>query len=134
MAQATPFDRIGGADTVRALAGRFYALVDSDPAYARLRALHGEDLAPIRDSLALFLQAWLGGPRDWFEQRPGTCIMRLHRSMAVTPDAAAQWADAMLRALAEQPGVDPDLARQLGEALTRMAFAMVSREATVAAE
>ncbi|WP_213979162.1 globin [Sphingomonas sp. dw_22] len=127
MSQATPFERIGGAEVVRALAARFYALLDADPDYAELRALHGADLEPIRESLALFLQAWLGGPRDWFEARPGTCIMRLHRAMSVTPVLAGQWSDAMLRSIAADPRIDPALARQLGEALDRMAFAMVPR-------
>lgn len=127
MSEATPYERIGGAEVLRAVADRFYALIDSDPDYAELRALHPADLGPVRDSLALFLQAWLGGPREWFEARPGTCIMRLHRAMAVTPALAGQWAQAMARAITADPAIDPDLARQFGTALGRMAFAMVPR-------
>ena len=46
-------------------------LMEADPAYETLRALHAADLSPMRDSLSDFLMAWLGGPRDWFVQRPG---------------------------------------------------------------
>lgn len=125
----TPFERIGGAAPVRALAARFYALIDRDPAFAALRAAHGPDLAPIAESLAGFLTAWLGGPRDWFAAHPGICIMRMHRLRGFTPDLADEWSVAMQTALAADPGLDRELARQIGEALTRMAYAMaVARE------
>lgn len=124
MAEATPYAQIGGAAPVLALARRFYALIDGDPAYAELRAVHGPDLAPIAESLAGFLTAWLGGPRDWFAVHPGTCIMRMHRIRGFTPDLAGQWAAAMRAAIAADPGIDPALAAQIGEALARMAHAM----------
>jgi hemoglobin len=127
MSEATLFERVGGINTLHALATRFYGLLDSDPDYAELRRLHGADLAPIADSLALFLQAWLGGPRDWFNARPGTCIMRMHREMHVTPSAASQWSDAIVRALAADPMIDPAIASQMGEVLVRMAHAMVMK-------
>lgn len=124
MGEPTPYERIGGAPAVRALATRFYALVDGDPAFAALRAVHGPDLAPIAESLAGFLTGWLGGPRDWFAAHPGICIMRMHRIRGFTPALAGEWAAAMRAALAMDPALDPELARQIGEALTRMAHAM----------
>ncbi|MDG2535674.1 globin [Sphingomonas sp. HITSZ_GF] len=124
MSEATPFERIGGAAPVQALAVRFYALLDSDPAYAPLRAVHGPDLAPIAVSLGQFLTAWLGGPRDWFAERPGTCIMRMHRLLGFPPALADQWASAMRAAIAADPALDTDLGRQIGDTLTRMAHAM----------
>ena len=66
------FARIGGTEGVRAVVERFYDLMQDDPRYAALRAMHAEDLFPVRVSLTQFLSAWLGGPRDWFEARPGT--------------------------------------------------------------
>jgi hemoglobin len=125
MSEVTPFERIGGAVPVRALAERFYALIDRDPVYADLRAAHGPDLAPIAVSLAGFLTAWLGGPRDWFAERPGICIMRMHRQLDFGPALAAQWATAMREALAADPALDADIAGEMGDALTRMAHAMV---------
>lgn len=121
----TLFIHIGGAARVRALADRFYDLMDSDPAYAGLRAMHDADLAPMRESLAGFLTAWMGGPRDWFAVHPGTCIMSLHRAMAVTPETAAQWLDVMRRALADT-GVGAGTATQIWNAFLRMARGMVS--------
>src|SRR3546814_11731031 len=68
----TSFDLIGGAMIVRQITDHFYDLMEADPAYAQLRDLHAEDLASMRVSLAGFLNAWLGGPGDWFVEHPGT--------------------------------------------------------------
>ena len=50
-APSSPFDRLGGHATMQAVCARFYDLMDSDPAYAELRAMHAADLAPMRNSL-----------------------------------------------------------------------------------
>jgi hemoglobin len=118
------YDRIGGAEGVRAVVERFYDLMDEEPRYAALRAMHGADLLPMRVSLTQFLSAWLGGPRTWFEERPGACIMSAHRAMDVTRETAAQWVHAMSRALAENR-VEPAIGTQMRQAFLRMANAMV---------
>ena len=125
----TPFDLIGGHPTIRAIVGRFYDLMDSDPAYAALRALHAPDLAPMRESLAGFLAAWSGGPRDWFEANPGKCMMSAHRNMAITHELAGQWSEAIRRAVhdTDEAGIegDPMILREMGDVLTRLAMGMV---------
>jgi hemoglobin len=123
-AQETPFDLIGGSNVIRAIVERFYDLMDSDPAYAELRAMHAADLSPMRTSLAGFLNAWSGGPRDWFETRPGACVMSLHRPLTITKQTADQWIDAMNRAIADTPIANQQLAASLGESLSRMATGM----------
>lgn len=120
----TPFDRIGGAPVVRRIVDRFYDLMDRDPAYARLRELHAPDLEPMRDSLTGFLIAWAGGPRDWFVQHPGVCMMSTHARLDITRDMADQWCDAMASAIADA-SVDPELGDKMAQALTAMAQAMI---------
>lgn len=122
----TPFDRMGGAQVVRRIVDRFYDLMDQDLAYAPLRALHAPDLEPMRDSLTGFLTAWAGGPRDWFVEHPGVCMMSTHARIDVTKDTADQWCDAMARAIADAP-VDPELGAKMAEALTAMAQGMARR-------
>jgi hemoglobin len=119
----TPFEAIGGEEKVRQLVNRFYDLMDSDPAYADLRAMHAKDLGEMRTSLTGFLTGWLGGPRDWFTAHPGVCIMSAHAKIAVTPDTARQWVDAMGRALAEQP-MDEAIREAVNAAFSRMAAGM----------
>jgi len=100
-AATTPYDRLGGKATIEAIADRFYDLMDSDPAFAELRAMHAADLAPMRASLAGFLTGWSGGPRDWFEANPGRCMMSIHRPLPIDADTARQWIVAMRRAIDE---------------------------------
>lgn len=119
----TAYDLVGGKPAVRQFVDRFYDLMDADPAYRELRALHASDLDPMRDSLAGFLTAWLGGPRDWFEEHPGLCMMSAHRDVSITPETARQWADAMSRAVLDS-SIDKELAHKLVQALSGMALGM----------
>lgn len=119
----TAFDLVGGAPAVRSVVDRFYDLMDADADYVELRSLHAADLAPMRASLTGFLTAWLGGPRDWFDERPGRCMMSAHRGVAITETSARQWADAMNRAVLDRVE-DREFAQNLAQALASMALSM----------
>lgn len=121
-----PYELIGGQEAVRRFVNRFYDLMETEPRYAELRALHASDLQPMRESLAGFLTAWLGGPRDWFDERPDTCVMSAHGNVPVNRQTADQWTSAMATALADS-GVEPALADAINAAFTRMAMAMAQR-------
>jgi hemoglobin len=122
----TPFERIGGISVLRAIVDRFYDLMDEDPAFAELRAMHAPDLAPMRESLTGFLTGWSGGPRDWFAG--GKCVMGAHRPLAISAAAAQQWMAAMRRAIDESlGGADPELAAAMIDVLRQMAAGMVNR-------
>ena len=120
----TPFDLIGGHPVIAAIVDRFHDLMDHDASYAELRAMHAPDLTPMRASLAGFLAAWAGGPRDWFEGHPGKCMMSIHKNMAISRPVADQWASAMRRAINEAGPSDPLLRREMGEVLGWMAVGM----------
>jgi hemoglobin len=117
----TPYEILGGAAPVRQIVDRFYDLMDADPAYAALRALHAPDLAPMRASLAGFLDGWLGGPRDWFAS--GRCVMSAHSNVKIDRATSAQWTEAMARAIADA-GVAPELAEKINAAFANMAGGM----------
>lgn len=127
---ALPFDRLGGRDAIARLVERFYDLMDGNPAYAALRAMHAPDLSPMRESLTDFLVAWSGGPRDWFEKRPGACIMSLHAALpGMAQETARQWIAAMSQAIDETEPGDADIRSQMIEMLTRMSYGMAGRAA-----
>ena len=65
---ATPFEWIGGETRVHALVERFYDLMDLEPAYVELRAVHGPVLDDARQKLFWFLCGWLGGPQHYVER------------------------------------------------------------------
>ncbi|WP_176592594.1 globin [Sphingobium sp. EM0848] len=121
----TPFARLGGEPTIAAITNHFYDLIDQDPAYAELRAIHAADLSVVRNGLSHFLIGWAGGPRDWFER--GQCVMSLHRAFPVTPALADQWSAAMARAIHAQPGIEPELAQAMTRALDHMAQGMINQ-------
>lgn len=123
-APATPYEILGGGTVDREIVDRFYDLMEEDPRFSELRALHAADLTPMRASLAGFLNAWLGGPRDWFALNPGKCVMSLHSAVAVTEQTARQWSDAMRLAIADQVE-NEDFARRMSDALDGMARNMV---------
>lgn len=123
---ATPYERLGGRPVLRALVDRFYDLMEQDPAYAALRAMHADDLGPMRESLTGFLTGWSGGPRDWFAA--GKCVMGAHRPLAITAQTTAEWLHAMGRAVDEVlVASDPELAAALIDALRQMAAGMAPR-------
>lgn len=123
----TPYEIAGGAEVVEAIVARFYDLMDTDPAYADLRAIHANDLGPVKEGLAQFLKAWMGGPKDWFGQ--GKCVMSLHREFPISASMGRQWADAMQQAIADQVNMNSDLANAMSERLSQMARAMVNQQA-----
>lgn len=122
----TPFDRLGGREPVDRLVERFYDLMEREPDFAELRAMHAPDLTPMRASLAGFLTMWLGGPRDWAASHPGVCMMSAHAGLPVDRTTAIQWITAMERALIET-GVEQPLRAELVHAFAKVSAAMVNR-------
>lgn len=122
-----PFDRIGGREPINIMVNRFYDLMDSDPLFADLRAMHAPDLSPMRESLTDFLVAWMGGPRDWFEKRPGACVMSAHRALeGMNFETATQWVLAMQRAAEETIPDDPEFTANMVSAFANMSKAMAA--------
>lgn len=125
----TAYDVLGGAEAVEALAQRFYDIMDSNPSYAELRAMHAPDLGPVRNAFAGFLSGWLGGPRDWLLARGGFCIMSRHAGMGITKKTARQWLEAMREAM-DGMVTDAPLYNKMDEAFTKLAEAMAWADKT----
>ncbi len=110
--KATPYERIGGDTAVRALVERFYDLMEMEPAYARVRAVHAPSLASAREKLYLFLSGWLGGPQLYVAQYGHPRLRARHLPFAIGSTERDQWLACMRRALADT-GVPDDLAAPL---------------------
>ena len=109
-ARPTPFERLGGETAVRALVDRFYDLMDLEPHYAELRALHPSALDGSRDKLHWFLCGWLGGPQHYVERFGHPMLRARHLPYRIATRERDQWMACMIQALQEQ---------QVGEALAQ---------------
>lgn len=130
---SSPYERIGGREPVARLVDRFYDLMAGNPAYAELKAIHAEDLSPMREKLTDFLVAWMGGPRDWFDKNPGACIMSAHAAMSgIDRQTAEQWIACMEEAAGEITARDPELSRKMLDSMRSMSLTMAKRAAEAA--
>jgi hemoglobin len=111
----TPYERLGGDAGVRALVDRFYDLMDLEPVYAGIRALHPAQLDGSRDKLYWFLSGWLGGPSLYIERFGHPRLRARHLPYAIGIAERDQWMACMMQAMEEQ-SVDPALAQRLAEA------------------
>ncbi len=125
-APVTPYERLGGEPGVRALVDRFYDLMDLEPHYAELRAIHPATLEGSRDKLHWFLCGWLGGP-DLYIQRYGHPRLRArHLPYRITVRERDQWMACMIQAMQERE-LEAALAQRLAEAFFGTADWMVNQ-------
>ncbi|MBT9502808.1 MAG: group II truncated hemoglobin [Burkholderiaceae bacterium] len=113
--QTTAFELLGGEPAVRALVDRFYDLMDLEPAYARLRAIHPTTLDGSRDKLNWFLCGWLGGPDHYIERFGHPRLRARHMPFAIGIAERDQWMLCMRQAMQEL-GFDPVLEQRLADA------------------
>ena len=122
----TPFEWMGGESKVRQLVDRFYDLMDLEPHYELLRAVHGSTLDDARDKLFWFLCGWLGGP-SYFEERFGHPRLRMrHMPFSIGIAERDQWLACMDQAMTEV-GVDPALHQRLNQSFFQTADWMRNR-------
>jgi len=99
--EQTPYAMMGGEETVRRLANRFYDIMESAPQASELYAIHPLPLDTIRQKFFQFLSGWLGGP-PLFEQQYGHPRLRArHMPFQVNEQLRDQWMFCMDKALDE---------------------------------
>ena len=119
-AQTNAFEVIGGEARVKALVERFYDLMDLEPAYAALRAVHGSDLTRAREKLFMFLCGWLGGPQHYTERFGHPRLRARHMPFVIGNRERDQWLACMDQAMGEV-GVPDALRASLRESFFQTA-------------
>jgi hemoglobin len=99
--RAAAFEALGGEPQVEALVERFYDLMELDPAYTALRAVHGPDLTQARQKLSWFLCGWLGGPQHYTERFGHPRLRMRHMPYTIGIVERDQWLACMDQAMAE---------------------------------
>ncbi|MCS6766988.1 MAG: group II truncated hemoglobin [Candidatus Protistobacter heckmanni] len=113
----TPYEIVGGEARVRELVDRFYDLMDLEPDFAKLRALHGPTLDNARDKLFWFLSGWLGGPSLYIDRFGHPMLRARHLPFRIDSEARDQWVICMGRAM-----MDTGLPEHLQERLLQSFF------------
>lgn len=97
--QQTAFELVGGEEKLRALVDRFYDLMELEPEFAGIRAMHPASTEGSRDKLFWFLCGWMGGP-DYFVERFGHPRLRArHLPYAIASSERDQWLRCMAWAM-----------------------------------
>lgn len=123
----THFTQIGGEAQVRELVDRFYDLMQMEPDYAGIRALHPADLAHSRDKLFWFLCGWLGGPQHYVERFGHPRLRARHMPFTIGQAERDEWMACMRQAMGEL-GLDERLRKELAAAFFKTADFMRNRE------
>jgi len=112
--EATAFELIGGEARVRELVDRFYDLMELEPEFREIRALHPVSLEGSRDKLYWFLCGWMGGPNHYVERFGHPRLRARHLPFAIASRERDQWLVCMGRAM-QDIGVPPALLERLLE-------------------
>lgn len=120
------YERIGGAEKVRALVQRFYQIMDELPETYGIRKLHPEDLQGSEDKLFKFLSGWMGGPQLFIEQYGQPMLRRRHLPFPIGGPERDQWLLCMDKAL-QDVVEDPALRAELNGSFAKVADHMRNR-------
>ncbi len=97
----TLYDIIGGEARLRELVDRFYDLMDLEPQFAALRAMHPPSLDGTRDKLFWFLSGWSGGPNHYIERYGHPRLRARHLPFSIASTERDQWLRCMALAMDE---------------------------------
>lgn len=115
----TPYEILGNQG-VKQLAEAFYDAMDALPEAAGIRAMHAEDLTPVKRMFAAYLTGWLGGPPVYHAIKGTVCLTEVHAAWRIGPAERDAWLACMDEALA-RIGADSELKAMLKEPLMRIA-------------
>ncbi|MSZ39746.1 MAG: globin [Actinobacteria bacterium] len=117
------YEKVGGKETFKKIANKFYEGVASDPV---LRPMYPEeDLKPAAERLQLFLEQYWGGPSEYQELRGHPRLRMRHMPFKINPEAREHWLMHM-RSAVESISLPPLLEAELWAYLDRAATAMLN--------
>ena len=96
------FQMLGGLEGVRALAERFYDLMEKVPEARKIREMHPNNLDKTRENLTLFLSGWLGGPPLYLQKHGSVNLTELHAHLEIGIVERDMWLSCMEQALNKQ--------------------------------
>lgn len=127
------FDGAGGAEGVAQLVERFYFHMSNRPEAAAIRALHPQDLTPVREVLTRYFTEWLGGPPIYSTERGHPRLRRRHLPFRIGEAERDAWMLCMRAALSDVVS-DSNLRDELETAFFKVADFLRNEAQHAAAE
>lgn len=124
--QPSVFALIGGEARLRELVDRFYDLMELEPEFSGIRAMHPTPLDSSRDKLFWFLCGWTGGPDSYIERFGHPRLRARHLPFAIASAERDQWLRCMVLAMQEL-GIEEKLQERLMHAFYQTADWMRNR-------
>lgn len=123
----TLYQAIGGDETVKALAKRFYELMDQLPEAKACRDIHPPSLQGSEAKLYEYLTGYLGGPPVYVEKYGHPMLRRRHFSAPIGVAERDGWILCFKRAM-EETIQNPKLRDIIWPPIERLAFHMQNKE------
>ena len=111
-AEPTVFALIGGEAGLRELVDRFYDLMELEPEFAGIRAMHPPTLDGSRDKLFWFLCGWMGGPDHYIARFGHPRLRARHLPFPIGTSERDQWLRCMALAM-QDVGLPEDIQERL---------------------
>ncbi|HJV44531.1 MAG TPA: globin [Bacillota bacterium] len=122
----TPYEEIGGEETIEKLVQNFYPKVYADPI---LRPLFQDDITIIMKKQKMFLTQFLGGPPLYSQVYGPPAMRERHLPFTITPARAQAWLRCM-RAAMDEIDLKGPIRDVFYERLTHVASIMVNSSDT----
>lgn len=119
-AQASMFERVGGAVVIDRLVESFYRRMDTLTEAKTIRAMHADELGPVRNILKRYLSEWTGGPKLYSPEKGHPRLRQRHMHFPIGNAERDAWLLCMRGAL-EETVVDAAARQELDAALTKLA-------------
>ena len=118
--QQTAFELVGGEEKLRTLVDRFYDLMELEPEFAGIRAMHPPSTDGSREKLFWFLCGWMGGPDHYIERFGHPRLRARHLPYAIASNERDQWLRCMAWAM-QDAGIPEEMQQRLMESFYQTA-------------
>ena len=122
-AARTPYDIIGGAETLSRLVDTFYDLVKQNP---DIGPLFPDDLSDVKERQYQFLTQFLGGPPLYTERHGHPMLRARHLRFPIGVKQAEAWLNCMQQAM-DKTGLEGEIRQQIFDRLRLTAHHMVNQ-------
>jgi len=123
----TLYQAIGGDETVKALAHRFYQLMDTLPEARHVRAVHPPSLQGSEEKFYEYLTGYLGGPPLYTDKRGHPRLRSRHFVAEIGPVERDEWLLCFRQAM-DETIANPKLRDIIWPPIERLAFHMQNKE------